>query len=183
MHLYRIHTVHSARRGLMLGLGSALLACTLVIGAAGSVRAGEAREEGAIRALGDSFANAFVQKNAELRASLFAEGATFVTPPGDFLQGRTAMENEFGLEAKQAVNGTTRAAFSDYRFRFIKPDVAVVDARLTLNNVNGPNGTIIPVVPVNFFFVAVRHADRWLIQDARARFAAAPPSGMGKASR
>jgi hypothetical protein len=39
------------------------------------------------------------------------------------------------------------------------------------------------VVPINFFFVAVRHADRWLIQDARAHFAAAPPSGMTKSSR
>src|SRR5260221_7145906 len=180
MHLHRIHTVHSARRGLMLGLGSALLACTLVIGAAGSVRAGEAREEGAIRALGDTFAKAFVQKNAELRASLFAEDATFVTPPGDFLQGRTAMENEFGLEAKQAVNGTTRAAFSDYRFRFIKPDVAVVEARPTLNNVNGPKGAIIPLVPGNFFFLAVRPADPWLLPEARGRFAAPPPPGLGK---
>ncbi len=161
----------SVRRGLMQRLGFAFLACALAIGATGTASAGSARDEGAVRGLGDAFANAFVQKNAELRASLFAEDGTFVTPQGDFLQ-----------EAEQAVNGTTQAAFSNYRVRFIKPDVAVVDALLTVHNVNGPDRGIIPVIPINFFYVAVRHGDRWLIQDGRTHFAAAPPSNMTKPS-
>ena len=172
----------AAFRGLMQRLGFAFLACGLVIVATGFASAGEDRE-GAVRALGDTFANALVQKNAELRASIFAEDGTFVTPQGDYLQGRVAMVKDFGPEAQQAVNVTTQAAFSNYRVRFIKRDVAVVDALLTVRNVNGPNGTIIPVVPVNFFFVAVRHADRRLIQDGRAHFAAAPPSNMFKSSK
>ena len=176
------HKSESALRGLMQRLGLAFLVWTLVIGATGSASAGEIRDETAVRALGDAFANAFVQKNAELRASVFAENGTFVTPQGDFLQGRVAMVKEFGPEA-QAVNGSTQAAFSDYRIRFIKPDVAVIDALLTVRNVNGPDGTIIPVIPIDFFYVAVRHADKWLIQDGRAHFAAAPPSGMTKSSR
>jgi len=105
-----------------------------------------------------------------------------VTPQGDFLQGRVAMVKEFGPEA-QAVNATTQASFSDYRFRFVTPDVAVVDALLTVHNVNGADGTVIPVVGVNFFFVAVHHANRWLIQDGRTHFAAAPPSGMARSAR
>ena len=184
-----IHTIDSAPqkaksalRGLIQRLGLAFLASTLVIGAAGSASAGEARDEVSVRALGDTFANAFVQKNAELGASLFAEDGTFVTPQGDFLQGRVAMVRDFGPEAQQAVNGSTQAAFSNYRIHFIKPDVAVVDALLTVRNANGPNGTIIPVIPINFVLVAVRHADRWLIQDGRAHFAAAPPSNMTKSS-
>jgi uncharacterized protein (TIGR02246 family) len=165
-------------RGPMQRLGLAFLACTLVIGATGSATAGEARDEAAVRALGDTFAKAFVQKDAELRASLFAEDGTFVTPVGDFLQGRVAMVKDFGPEAQQAVNGTTQAAFSNYRVRFIKPDVAVADALLTVRNVNGPDGTIIPVIPINFFFVAVRHNGQWLIEDGRAHFAPAPPNSM-----
>jgi uncharacterized protein (TIGR02246 family) len=168
----------SARQGLMLRLGFALLACTLVIGATGTASAASAQDEAAIRALGDGFAKAFVQKNAEVRASLFAENGTFVTPVGDFLQGRDAMVKDFGPEADHAVNGTTQAAFSNYRVRFINPDVAVVDALLTVRNVNGPDGTTIPVIPINFFYVAVRHSDKWLIEDGRAHFAPAPPNGM-----
>jgi len=185
--LNAIHTIDSApqkpnsvRRGLMQRLGLACLACTLGIGATGSASAGQTQDEAAVRALGDTFAKAFVQKNAELRASIFAEDGTFVTPRGDFLQGRVAMVKDFGPEAQQAVNGTTQAAFSNYRVRFIKRDVAVVDALLTVHNANGPDGTIIPAIPVIFFYVAVRHADRWLIQDGRTHFAAAPPSNMTK---
>ena len=172
----------SAFRGLMQSLGFAFLACTLVIGATGTASASSARDEGAVRGLGDAFATAFIQKNAELRASIFAEDGTFVTPKGDFLQGRVAMVKDFGPEAQQAVNGNTQAAFSNYRVRFIKPDVAVVDALLTVRNVNGPDATIIPVIPINFFYVAVRHGDKWLIQDGRTHFAAAPPSNMTKSS-
>ena len=166
------------RRGLMHRLSLALIACTLVIGATGSASAGQTRDEAAVRALGDTFAKAFVEKNADLRASLFAENGTFVTPVGDFLQGRVAMVKDFGPEAQQAVNGNTQAAFSNYHVRFIKPDVAVVDAVLTVRNVNGPDGTIIPVIPINFFYVAARHGDRWLIEDGRAHFAPAPANSM-----
>ena len=186
---FATHTINSAPqepksalRGLIQRLGLALLACTLVIGATRSASAGEAQDEAAVRGLGDTFAKAFVQKNAELRASLFVENGTFVTPVGDFLQGRVAMVKDFGPEAQQAVNANTQAAFSNYRIRFIKPDVAVSDALLTVRNVNGPDGAIIPVIPINFFFVAVRHGDQWLIQDGRAHFAAAPPSNMTKSS-
>ena len=182
------HAIHSeprepksALRVWVQRVGFAFLACTLIIGATGSASAGDARDEASIRALGDGFAKAFVQKNAEQRASLFVENGTFVTPTGDFLQGRVAMVKDFGPEAQQAVNGTTQAAFSNYRVRFVKPDIAVVDALLTVHNVNGPDGTIIPAIPINFFYVAARHGDRWLIEDGRAHFVPAPPNGMTSA--
>src|SRR5258707_7448155 len=116
------HTIDAARqkpksalRGRMQRLGLTLLAFTLVVGVTGSASASEAQDEAAVRALGDNFAKAFVQKNPEQRASLFAENGTFVTPVGDFLQGRVAMVKDFGPEAQQAVNANTQAAFSNYR--------------------------------------------------------------------
>jgi uncharacterized protein (TIGR02246 family) len=162
----------------MQRLGLTLLACTLVIGVSGSASASEGRDEAAVRALGDNFAKAFVQKNAERRASLFAENGTFVTPVGDFLQGRAAMVKDFGPEAQQAVTATTQATFSNYRIRFIKPDVAVADALLTVRNAKAPDGTVIPVIPINFFYVATRHGNQWLIEDGRAHFAPAPSNNM-----
>jgi uncharacterized protein (TIGR02246 family) len=168
----------SAIRGLMQHLGLTLLAFTLVIGVTGSASASQAQDEAAVRALGDNFAKAFVQKHAEERASLFAENGTFVTPVGDFLQGRVAMVKDFGPEAQQAVNANTQATFSNYRIRFIKPDIAVADAVLTVRNVNGPDGTVIPVIPINVFYVAARHGSQWLIEDGRAHFAPAPANSM-----
>jgi uncharacterized protein (TIGR02246 family) len=180
--IYRADSVaqprKSALRGRVQGLGLTLLALTLVIAATGVASADQTQDEAAVRALGDGFAKAFVQKNAEQRASLFAENGTFVTPVGNFLQGRAAMVKDFGPEAQQAVNGTTQAAFSNYRIRFINPNVAVADAVLTVRNVNGPDGTVIPVIPINFFYVATRHGNQWLIEDGRAHFAPAPANGM-----
>jgi uncharacterized protein (TIGR02246 family) len=161
----------------MQRLGFAILACALAFGATASTSTAQAREEAAIRALGDSFAKAFVQKNPEARTSLFDDGGTFVTPQGDYLQGHASMVKDFGSEA-QAVTGSTQAAFSNYRVRFIKSDIAVVDALLTLHNINGPDGQVIPVIPVNFFYVAARHGDKWLIEDGRAHFAPAPANSM-----
>src|SRR5215472_14708777 len=176
-HTYRVVLAKQSLRGLMQRLGLTLLVCTLVICVAGSANA-QTRDEAAVRALGDSFVKAFVQKNAEQRASLFAQNGTFVTPVGDFLQGHAAMVKDFGPEAEQAVSATTQAAFSNWRIRFIKPDVAVVDALLTLHNIKGPDGTVIPVIPVNFFYVASRHGNQWLIEDGRAHFAPAPANSM-----
>ena len=183
--LVATHTIEpkSSLRGRIQRLGLAFLTFALVIGATAPARAasaGDARDEAAVRALGDTFAKGFVQKNAELRASLFTENGTFVTPVGDYLQGRVAMVKDFGPEAQQAVTPTTQASFANYRIRFIKPDIAVADALLTVRNVKTPEGKIIPAIPINFFFVAVRHGDKWLIEDGRAHFAAAPapPNGM-----
>ena len=164
----------SAVRGRMQLLGLTLLAFALVIGVTGTASASQTQDEAAVRALGDNFAKAFVQKNPEQRTSLFAENGTFVTPVGDFLQGRVAMVKDFGPEAQQAVNSNTQAAFSNYRIRFIKPDVAFVDALLTVRNASGQDGTIIPVIPINFSYVAARHGNEWLIEDGRANFAPAP---------
>ena len=171
----------SAVRGKMQRLGLTLLASALVIGLTGSASASQAQDETAIRALGDNFVKAFVQKNPEDRASLFTENGTFVTPVGDFLQGHAVMVKDFGSEA-QAVNGNTQGAFSNWRIRFVKPDVAVADALLTLRNVNGPDGTVIPVIPVNFFYLATRHGNQWLIEDGRAHFAPAPANAMTKSA-
>ena len=171
-----LRRLKSALGGRVQRLGTAFLTCALAIGVTGTATA-QTRDEAAVRALGDGFAKAFVQKTPEVRASLFAENGTFVTPVGDFLEGRVAMVKDFGSEA-QAVNGSTQAAFSDYRVRFIKPDIAAVDAVLTLHNINGPDGQVIPVIPVNFFYVAARHGNQWLIEDGRAHFAPAPANSM-----
>src|SRR5260370_7078998 len=85
----------SALRGLMQGVGLALITCALFIGATGSASAGGAQDEAAVRALGDKFAKAFVGKNSELRASLFAEERTFVPPEGAFLQERAKILKHF----------------------------------------------------------------------------------------
>ena len=49
----------SALRGRMQRLGLTLLACALVLGVTGTASAADARDEAAVRALGDNFAKRF----------------------------------------------------------------------------------------------------------------------------
>ena len=88
------------------------------------------------------------------------------------------MVKDFGPEAQQAVTPTTQATFSNFRIHFIKPGVAVAEALLTVRNASGPDGKLIPEIPINFFYVASQHGDKWLIEDGRAHFAPAPSNGM-----
>src|SRR5258708_39937682 len=172
-----------SRRGQIRRVGMGLLACVFIVGASGPASAANARDERAVRALAEGFAKGFLQKNAAARASLFVEDGSIVLPPGTFLRGRVAMAKDFGPESQQLVNPTTRVTFSNFRFRFIKSDVAVVDTLLTAHNLNGRNGEVIPQTLVDFSYVAVRQGDRWLIEDARLHFAPAQPKGMTKSAQ
>jgi hypothetical protein len=84
----------------------------------------------------DTFANE-AGRNAhlggEIAKALGARSNELLVERPQILQGRVAMVKDFGPEAQQAVTATTQAAFSNYRVSFINPDVAVVDALLTVH--------------------------------------------------
>src|SRR6478672_13849912 len=80
-------------------------------------------DEQAIRALKELFARAFLKKDARLRASIWAEDGTVVPPQGGFFQGRAAMEKHFDTESASVRDGA-QMSFSNYRFRFITPQLA-----------------------------------------------------------
>ena len=150
-----------------------LLAFFVVI-STGQVKADVAQDEQAIKALNNIFAFAFVHKDAKLRASIYAEDATLLTPQGIFLVGRPAMVRDFGPEAQALVTKNTKQSFSDYRFRFITPDLAFVDSVITVTNLRGPNGKLLDVAHISVTQMVTRQGDRWFIEDERAHFLPPP---------
>jgi uncharacterized protein (TIGR02246 family) len=142
----------------------------LILVLAGQARADQTQDEQAVRTLNNVFAEAFVKQDAVLRASVFAENATLVTPQGVFLVGRPAMVKDFGPEARALATKNTKLKFSCYRFRFITPDIAFVDAILTVNNILGPDGKVKAQAFISTTQSVVRQGDTWLIQDERAHF-------------
>ena len=177
------HKTRFSRRGGIGRFGTGLLGCVLVAGASAPASAASAADEGAVRALSQDFAKDFLQKNPTARAALFVQDGTIVLPPGAFLRGRAAMVKDFSQESQQLVNPATRVTFSNYRVRFIKSDVAVVDTLLTARKLNAGKGKVIPQTLVDFSYVAVRQGNQWLIEDARLHFAPAQPKPMAKASQ
>ena len=127
---------------------------------------GTEQDESAIRSLKETFARAFLAKDARLRASTWAEDGTVTPPQGGLYRGREAMAKHFETEAA-SVTPTSRLVFSNYRFRFITPDVAFVEADLTLDDVVGPDGTVRAVL-LGVVFTAVRRDGAWLVLDERA---------------
>jgi len=130
------------------------------------------QSERAIRALNDAVASALLSGDARRRAALWTDDGSVVPPQGGFFKGHAALENHFDTESA-TITPSSKAAFSDYRFRFIRPDVVFVDTRLTLTDVTGPDGQMQPVVPIEIVFTAVRRDGRWFIHDERAHFGSA----------
>lgn len=142
--------------------------------AQGEQRKHQVREdEAAIRGLKEVFAKGIMTRDPKLRASIWAEDGTLVPPTGGFFEGLTAIQRDFEQESGSITSSTT-AQFSNYRFRFLTRDIALVDTDLTIRNVLGPDRNLVPALHVSVVFTAVRQAGKWLVQDERAHFVAHP---------
>ena len=146
----------------------------LIVISTAQAKADQAQDEQSIKVLNNTFADAFVHKDAALRASVYARDGTLLTPQGIFLVGRAAMLKDFGPEAQAFVTKDTTEDFSDYHFRFIGPDLAFVDSVITVHNINGPDGKVIGVAHISVTQTAIRQAGKWLIEDERAHFLPPP---------
>ena len=134
-----------------------------------ATKAQTAHDEQAIRTQRDLFAQGFVMKDPGLRASIWAENGTLVPPVGGLLCGRQEIERHFATQIA-AVTPESQMTFSDYRFRFITPDVAFVDVDITLHNILGPDGQPHRALLIGSAFTAVRASGVWLVLDERAYF-------------
>lgn len=150
------------------------MAASLTMFAAG-VKADTASDEKAVTALTDGFADAYLHKKPEMRAALWTVDGTVAPPPGIVIfQSRDAIVKDFTIEA-DSVTDTTKMKFSNFRIRFIKPDVAFVDADITVNNVMGPDGKLIPLNPIRIIYTAVKQKGKWYFQDVRGYSRATSP--------
>jgi len=99
---------------------------------------------------------------------------TFVTPVGDFLQGRVAMVKDFvrgqqSVNAKQQRRSPIIGSLHQTRCRGRRRTPYRAQCQWSRWDDHSRDTD-------QFFFVAVRHGDQWLIEDGRAHFAPAPPS-------
>jgi uncharacterized protein (TIGR02246 family) len=128
------------------------------------------QDEEAIKALNETFVEGFLAKDPKKRASIWAEDGALVPPNAGYVKGRAAIEKHFVTEVPE-ITESSKAEFSNYRFDFLTPDLAFVDADLTVNNIIGPDRKLIPAVLVKVVFVAERREGRWWIRNERAHFA------------
>lgn len=117
--------------------------------------------EGIEQVLND-FIAAWNVHDAKLFSRLFADDTDFTNVKGVYRHGRMAFE-EFHAPFFKTVWASSVIKINRSRIRFIKPDVAFVDAWWDLDGLKGPDGTDRPPRTGLLMFVMTLHDNQWLI--------------------
>ena len=97
-----------------------------------SAQGGSSEDEQAIRKLHQSFAEAWTNHDAQAMAIFWAEDGDFIGPDGQFMSGRARIEN-YLAEAHTGDFATAKLGITVKGIRFLKPDVAVVNAEAEIS--------------------------------------------------
>lgn len=108
------------------------------------------------------FLEAWNRHDAKAFSMVFAEDADFTNVGGKSSHGRTEIEKfhapRFATKFKD-----THQKMTETKIRFIRPDVASVDARWEMTGAKGPEGQNIPLRKGLLNFVITKESNKWLI--------------------
>ena len=118
-------------------------------------------EEPILKVLSD-FTDAWNKKDAKAFASIFSEDADFTNVIGKSAHGRNEIEkfHEPGFKTKWK---TSYQKITKSKVRFIKPDVAAVDAWWELSGLKNADGQDMPQRKGLLNLIMTRNGDTWLI--------------------
>ena len=151
------------------------LAIALAIGqAVARPEGGSPQDEEALRKVQEGFAAAWNQHDAAAMSMFWAEDGDWTGPDGNTAQGRAAVENLLA-EAHTGDSATSKLAIKVNTIRFLKPDVAVVDAECQLTGARDELDKPLPAQKVVATSVLVKKDGKWQTAVYRA-FIPPPPS-------
>lgn len=123
---------------------------------------GSVRDEEGIRKVVADFVAAWNKHDAKAFSMVFAEDADFTNVGGKSAQGRAEIEKHhapsFATKFKD-----THQTITETKVRFIKPDVAAVDARWEMTGAKDEQGQERPMRKGLLNFVMTKQGDAWLI--------------------
>ncbi len=119
-------------------------------------------DEKGIKQVVTGFVEAWNQHDAKAFSMAFAEDADFTNVRGMSVHGRTEVEKvhapRFATNFKDSNQKMT-----EIKIRFIRPDVAAVDARWEMTGAKGPDGQDTPLRKGMLNFIMTRSNGQWLI--------------------
>lgn len=126
------------------------------------VRSGNDRDAEAIKKVLTDFIEAWNKHDAKAFSIVFAEDADFTNVRGTSAHGRMEVEKfhapMFATRFKE-----TNQKITDTKIRFIKPDVAAVDARWEMTGAKNAEGQDIQLRKELLNFVMTKGNDKWFI--------------------
>jgi uncharacterized protein (TIGR02246 family) len=150
-----------------IGVGVALLFVfstpCLIVGARAQSNSSDA-ESAAVHKVIDDFVAAFNRHDAHGWAAPFGEDGDFTNVSGLTLRGKDKVEERFkGLFAGVLKNG--HRVVTVRHLRFVRPDVAAVDAEWALDGSLSRDGSVNPVRKGIFTWVMVKENGHWMFAD------------------
>ena len=127
-----------------------------------------AADEAAIRKAVQSYVAAFGRGDAAAVASHWSEQGVYVSPAGQRLQGRQAIEREFAAYFAETTG--QRIALGNLSIRFLAPNVAVEEGRARVSRAGEP--------PEETTYIAIhtKHGNAWKLDSVRETVIDARPS-------
>ena len=123
-------------------------------------------EEAALRATQAQFADAWAKANARAIAALFAPDADLVIPTGLVMRGQPEIEAFYSGVFAQGYRGS-QAGSEISHIRFLRPDLALVDATWFIRGAHTKGGTAAPEESGTLVLVATKTAQGWRITALR----------------
>ncbi|HUS00763.1 MAG TPA: SgcJ/EcaC family oxidoreductase [Chitinophagaceae bacterium] len=124
--------------------------------------ASDTSERECIQQVLNDFADAWNVHNAKLFSRLFAVDADFTNVKGVYRHGRTAFE-EFHAPFFKTVWSSSTLKIKKSTIRFIRTDVAAIDAWWDLDGLKAPDGSGRPPRTGLLMFIMTRQENSWLI--------------------
>jgi len=152
-------------RGMFIALSVCLLISaspTEVAMGAGAKGTAEATDETSIRDVLAAFVEAWNKHDAEAFSMVFAEDADFTNVRGVGAHGRSEVA-KFHVPMFATAFKESQQKIVDSRIRFIRPDVAAVDAWWELTGARTRDGQEIPLRKGLLNFVMTKKDGHWLI--------------------
>ena len=149
----------------VLTLPLLLILLTHIVGqtsAGGAKPRHNSKDEDAIRNVLASFIEAWNKHDAKAFSLVFAEDADFTNVRGTSASGRTEIE-QFHAPLFATRFKDTNQKITKTKIRFIRPDVAAVDAWWEMTGAKGPQGEDVPLRKGLLNFVMTNGNGKWLI--------------------
>lgn len=124
--------------------------------------AAHAEDEAAIRNVLAAFVEAWNKHDANAFSVVFAEDADFTNVRGMSAHGRTEVAKFHAPMFATSFKDSTQK-IAESKIRFIKPDVAAVDARWEMTGAKTRDGQDIPLRKGLLNFVMTKEGDQWFI--------------------
>jgi uncharacterized protein (TIGR02246 family) len=139
-----------------------LIVSTVALGQTIVSKSNPAKDEDGIRKVMGDFVEAWNKHDAKAFSMVFAEDADFTNVAGVSAHGRAEVE-KFHAPRFATTFKDTNQRITETRIRFIKTDVAAVDARWEMTGAKSPDGHDIPLRKGLLNFVMTREGERWYI--------------------